>query len=344
MENEVAVAILYYKNPKSLLPTLNALIDIESKSRVWVINNGCKEEMIWPKQFEKFNFLNLNQNYGYAGGYNRALKNIFEHKNISVVLLLNPDAIIEKNKLQNLIFDYYNLKTQVSNLGLVQPLVLLPNRSINTSGNEMSYCGFSWTGRTVPVESKPTEINFVSGCATMMGKDVFEASGGFDEDYFAYYEDTELSLRLSLHGYQHFLVPSSTVIHHHDHSRNRKMWYFYERNRWKLILTYYPTLILIMFLPVWIYTEMISIIISIFKFDIRDKFASYIDNLKNIKQIYKKRRLAQKEISSKIFIQYLKRYTKTGINFQNNNKYNFVNKAANIPLIFWFKFISMMLK
>ncbi|MCL6087660.1 MAG: glycosyltransferase, partial [Actinobacteria bacterium] len=77
-------------------------------------------------------------------------------------------------------------------------------------------------------------LPFVNGGAMLIRKDVFLEAGGFDEDFFAYYEDVDLGWRLWVLGYKVVFSPNSIVYHvHHGTSRNfseDKLRYLKERN------------------------------------------------------------------------------------------------------------------
>lgn len=60
-----------------------------------------------------------------------------------------------------------------------------------------------------------TDIGAVCGCATLLSRAALERVGRFDEDFFMYFEDTELSWRLRKAGYRLRYQPSSVVRHHH---------------------------------------------------------------------------------------------------------------------------------
>jgi len=62
---------------------------------------------------------------------------------------------------------------------------------------------------------KPLEIDAVCGVSLFIRKEVFEALKGFDESYFAYFEDTDLSIRARLLGYKCFYQPESSLRHYH---------------------------------------------------------------------------------------------------------------------------------
>ena len=77
-------------------------------------------------------------------------------------------------------------------------------------------------------------LPFVNGGAMLIKRDVFLEAGGFDEDFFAYYEDVDLGWRLWVLGYKVVFSPNSIVYHaHHGTSKNfsdDKLRFLKERN------------------------------------------------------------------------------------------------------------------
>jgi GT2 family glycosyltransferase len=72
----------------------------------------------------------------------------------------------------------------------------------------------------------PREVAAVCGVSLFIRRNVFESLGGFDEKYFAYYEDTDLSLRCRMHGHTCWYEPSSVLRHLHCGSSGEHSPYF----------------------------------------------------------------------------------------------------------------------
>jgi len=172
---------------------------------------------------------------------------------------LNPDTVVEPGWLEALIA---TLEADPQ-AGLATSKILLladPGR-INTCGNEMHYTGLTLCrgmGIDRSTFSDLVEVDAVSGAAFVIRKDVFEALGGFDEAFFLYMEDTDLSWRARLAGYKCFYVPQSIVYHDYTLRFGPAKTFYQERNRYLILLKSlrWPTLIVL--LPALLLAELVT--------------------------------------------------------------------------------------
>lgn len=78
-------------------------------------------------------------------------------------------------------------------------------------------------------------VNYVSGSAFFMKKEVFELMQGFNEKFFLFYEDADMCLRLKEKGYPVFFYPFSKIIHHRDRNRIVTEEFYFHQKRSRLI-------------------------------------------------------------------------------------------------------------
>jgi GT2 family glycosyltransferase len=122
-----------------------------------------------------------------------------------------------------------------------------PNR-INACGNDMHLAGFTLcrgAGARRESYAERSEVGAVSGAAFAMRRELFEVLGGFDESFFLYMEDSDLSLRARLAGYRCLYVPDSVVYHDYRLHFGPQKTYYHERNRYVMMLKAFrwPTLL-----------------------------------------------------------------------------------------------------
>jgi GT2 family glycosyltransferase len=181
-------------------------------SRVLVIDNGSSDGSadIIEEKFD-FELQRLGYNYGFAGGNNRALKQV----DTEFVALLNPDAFPKKNWLKSLIVAAQEYP-DVAAFGSLQ--VMLDNDElVDGMGDVCHLSGLVWRsgyGRPLNLMSNtPFEIFSPCAGAALYRTDALIVVGGFDEDFFCYVEDVDLGFRLRLAGFKSMLVPDA-IVHH----------------------------------------------------------------------------------------------------------------------------------
>ncbi len=87
-------------------------------------------------------------------------------------------------------------------------------------------------------------------------REAWNALGGLDREYFMYGEDLDLGLRLWLAGRPVGLVPAARVTHSYDFDKGPGKWFWLERNRWRTVLSVYPTALLVLLAPALLATEL----------------------------------------------------------------------------------------
>ena len=120
-------------------------------------------------------------------------------------------------------------------------------------------------------------IGYASGAAVLYRAEALKKVGLFDERFFMYHEDIDLSWRIRLAGYAVELAPRSFVYHKYSFKgQTRKQWWqLEERNRWIVLLTLYKWRTLLLFTPVLLFMEAGVIAYSIAKGWFLYKLKSY---------------------------------------------------------------------
>lgn len=191
-----------------------------SNLSILLVDNGSPDNSGKRLQasFPEIHFLQTGKNLGYTGGNNQGIKWALE-RNADYVLILNNDTVLEASVVSELLDAAQSGGKRV---GGVVPKILYhdePER-IWYAGGEFSPLkglGIHWRegalDRPDEIETG-LEITFMNGaCCLLLGKAVRELNG-FDEDFFAYLEDADLSLRLKNAGYKIYYQPTARVLHH----------------------------------------------------------------------------------------------------------------------------------
>lgn len=242
-----SVIIVGYNNAADLRPLLAIVtVRLEPDVELILVDNGSTDEtaQVAAEYAKQVRYLRLAQNKGFAGGNNAGAA----LARGELLLFLNPDTLPHAGWLEELVRPLAD-----ANVGMSTARIVHADRPhlINTCGNDIT-----WTGLTVcrgldqPVDAwdAPDEVAAVSGACFAMRRALFEKLGGFDERFFLYYEDTDLSLRVRLAGYQIVYAPRSVVAHRYVFKFSAQKAYYQERNRWLALLKAlrWPTLLLLL--------------------------------------------------------------------------------------------------
>lgn len=187
---------------------------------VIVADNGSTDDSLaaLAAGFPSVTVLRMDRNYGFAGGYNRAL----EYIEADYYLLLNSDVETPEGWLAP-ILDCLDRNPDVA---VAAPkLISCADRTefeyAGAAGGFIDYLGYPFCrGRILRCVEKDRgqydderDVFWVSGAAFCCRADVFRALGGFDGDFFAHMEEIDLCWRMQLAGYRVRIVPRSRVYH-----------------------------------------------------------------------------------------------------------------------------------
>lgn len=182
---------------------------------------------------ERMRYLPLDKNVGFAAGNNVGAAQAMGE----VVVLLNPDTIVNAGWLDALVQPFWHDEQ----VGMTTSRIVRADQPhlLNACGNDIT-----WTGITVcrgidePMEAwtQMDQVAAVSGASFAIPTDLFDQLGGFDERFFMYYEDTDLSNRVRMLGYKILYTPDSIVRHKYVFKFSAQKAYYQERNRWISLL------------------------------------------------------------------------------------------------------------
>ena len=151
-------------------------------------------------------------NLGFIGACNLGA----EHARGELVMFLNNDTEVQPGWLDELVA----VVEDREDVGLVGSKLVYPDGRAQESGGIIWADGTGWNyGRNSPA-GEPwlqtvREVDYCSGAALLIRRDLFERVGGFDKRYApAYYEDTDLAFAVRAAGYRTVVQPASVVVHH----------------------------------------------------------------------------------------------------------------------------------
>jgi GT2 family glycosyltransferase len=145
--------------------------------------------------------------------------------------LINNDAEADPGWLREAI----TVLAMHDRIACVGSKILSEDRTtIDYAGGQMAFYGHGYARRHAEPDDEAAvhrHTLFASGGAMIVRAELFRAVGGFDEDYFAFFEDVDFGWRLWLLGHEVTYVPSSTVYHRHHGTIER---FGYARERYLL--------------------------------------------------------------------------------------------------------------
>jgi GT2 family glycosyltransferase len=211
---KTAVVIPNWNGEDFLGESIDSVLAQTSETTVIVVDNGSTDgsREILESYGDKIICLYRDKNYGFTGGVNRGIEYAIEH-GFDAVSLLNNDAVADKDWLKNL------TDKLTGNTGITTSLILSHDgKTIDTTGDLLTIWGLPHPrGRGEPaatLTSDNTEYVFgASGGASLYSVKMMREIGLFDQDFFAYYEDVDISFRAQLAGWKVLFVPKARVYH-----------------------------------------------------------------------------------------------------------------------------------
>lgn len=211
---DVAVVVPNWNGADSLKACLDSLLAQTVPVRVIVVDNGSTDGSL--KLLEKYSDIEIilhDRNLGFAGGVNAGFRRAIDD-DTQYVATLNNDAIADKDWLKQLVA----VLDKHSVVGIVTSKILNTDGSrIDSTGDYLTVWGLPYArgrGETdLDKYDQQTEVFGASGGASLYRVSMLQKIGLFDEDFFAYYEDVDLSFRAQLAGWKVRYQPSSVVYH-----------------------------------------------------------------------------------------------------------------------------------
>jgi len=237
----INISIVLYKHPLSeIIPLLNSLRKSDNVSCIYLIDNS-------PNPTIEYNDLPVNyvfngKNLGYGTAHNIGIRHTIE-QNIPYHLVINPDITFNSDIFAT-IEEFMNTNAAIAQL---MPKVFYPNGEVQNlcklipTPFDLIFRRFfpkSWTKeRTARFElrasgyDKLLDVPYLSGCFMLFRTEALKEVGLFDERFFMYPEDIDLTRRIHA-KYRTVFYPEVSIIHHHAQSSylNLKMLFIHITN------------------------------------------------------------------------------------------------------------------
>ncbi|MEI8388407.1 MAG: glycosyltransferase family 2 protein [bacterium] len=236
---DISIIIVNY-NTKEL--TRNCLKSIFEKTEgvdfeVCVVDNNshdCSSEMI-EQDFPQVKLLKNKENKGFGAANNIAIR----ESNAKYVFLLNSDTVLLNNAIK-IFFDFMekqeNQKIACCG-GALYGEDLTPQHSYGNfpTIEQIFFTRFflhkifknyykkKFDMGSCELSQYIVEVDYITGADMFLRKSVLEETGLFDEDFFLYYEESELTYRMYKKGYKSAIIPQAQIIHFKEASTEKSL-------------------------------------------------------------------------------------------------------------------------
>lgn len=194
---------------------LRSIVSQSIKANIIVVDNGSVDGSVdlIEKEFPEVFLIKNDKNYGFAGGVNRGIQKAID-MGAEYVALFNNDAIADKRWLEELVSCLQkNPKTAIATCKFLDS----KGNKFDSTGDIYTTWGLSYPrGRGEPVSDVYDNRNLVfgaSGGASLYRTSLFKEIGLFDQEFFAYFEDVDISFRAQLAGWKVRYVPTAIAYH-----------------------------------------------------------------------------------------------------------------------------------
>lgn len=217
---KVAVVILNWNGKEILKTFLPSVINYSKEAELVIVDNGSTDNSIafLKNEYSQIRIIDNKQNYGFAGGYNKALKEI----EADYYVLLNSDVEVTPNWISPII----ELMENDTQIACCQPKLLsyLEKNKFEYAGGAggfIDHLGYPFCrGRVFNFleEDKGQyddnkEIFWATGAALFVRASIYKEFNGLDNDFFAHQEEIDFCWRVKNAGYKVYYCSKSICYH-----------------------------------------------------------------------------------------------------------------------------------
>ncbi len=212
---KTGIVVLNWNGKDSITACLDSLLSQSIDLKIILVDNGSVDGSL---EFIKDHYTDIELiinpiNVGFAAGVNQGINKAIE-LGMEFVALLNNDAVADKSWLGNLVKSLDDNKS----VGIATcKFISLDKSFLDSTGDLYTIWGLPYPrGRKEPVSSaydSLVDIFGASGGASLYRVSMLKEIGLFDNDFFAYYEDVDISFRAQLAGWKVKFVPNALAYH-----------------------------------------------------------------------------------------------------------------------------------
>lgn len=210
---KVSVIIPNYNGENFLKNCLKTLKNQKNLFQVIIIDNASSDNSVnyIKDNYPEFTIINNEENLGFAAAVNQGIR----ASKTDYVFLLNNDTELEADCISKLL---RCMESDENIFAVSSKMIQFGNRDVmDDAGDEYTLLG--WTkkvgnGRSPDNYMEGREVFSACAGAALYRRSRFNEIGYFDENFFAYLEDVDISYRARIHGYRSIYCPEAIVYHH----------------------------------------------------------------------------------------------------------------------------------
>ena len=203
---DITIIIVSYKSQKMIIRNL----EIIKKFPTIIINNSRSDKFnTLIDDFKNIKLITPDLNLGYGRANNLGVN----QSKTPYFLIVNPDILLNEKLINTLYSTFLNYNDDI---GVVGPALYDSNMKRRTNGSISHVKKIRGSKLSSSINNIPEDnmcCDFLVGCCLFMKRDFFIELGGFDKDFFMYFEDNDLCDRIIKKGKTIIEVPSAKVIH-----------------------------------------------------------------------------------------------------------------------------------
>ena len=218
---DITIIIVSYKSQKMIIRNL----EIIKKFPTIIINNSRSDKFnTLIDNFKNIKLITPDLNLGYGRANNLGVN----QSKTPYFLIVNPDILLNEKLINTLYSTFINYNDDI---GVVGPSLYDSNMKRRTNGSISHVKKIRGSKLSSSINNIPEDnmcCDFLVGCCLFMKRDFFIELGGFDKDFFMYFEDNDLCDRIIKNGKIVVEVPSAKVIHLENSSSKKNSFQNYK--------------------------------------------------------------------------------------------------------------------
>jgi GT2 family glycosyltransferase len=227
-----ASIVLFNNSPNVLTKAINSFLSVEQPVKLYLIDNSPNDDLKDMMINEGIVYYHNPSNPGFGAGHNIAIKMAIETGS-NYHFIVNPDTYFQGNVVMPMV-EYMNANSKT---GMLMPEILYPDGNVqylpkllpsplNILLRKLKRPAGLYTNNINKYEMRfvPKDEIYISpilsGCFTLLNLEAIKEVGGYDDEYFMYFEDWDLSRRMA-EKYATVYFPKVSVYHGYDSGANK---------------------------------------------------------------------------------------------------------------------------